>query len=139
MALITPTCMQCRVMATAPFQWLLVVFLAFVLFAADVVELTSAPNSIDGYIDAVLLAAMVIFAFEAAVNATCRQQPSILTLCMDVVLVVSISADLSWIRAAFIDRGHGNHSVPIATIAASQAGKMTRLLHSLRVFHTVKV
>lgn len=128
-----------RLLGTPFFRWMLVVFLAYVLFAADVVAVTSAPNSVDRYIDGFLLVAMAIFAFEAAVSATCRQHPSMFTLFMDVVLVVFIAADLSWVRATWVDSAHGSHSVTMATIAASRAGKMTRLLYSLRVLHTLKV
>ena len=118
---------------------MLIALLTFVLFAPDIVALVSASSATDKCIDGVLLVAMAVFSLETFFNTVCRRHPGILTSFMDTVLIVLIAADLSWVQQHWINYNNGNHSLSTATVVASRAGKMTRLLHAQHFVRTTKV
>jgi len=60
------------------FQWTQALALVFVLFGPDIVVMTSAPNSIDPAINALLILSMAIFAIDFVLSVACR--PKISTL-----------------------------------------------------------
>lgn len=75
------TC-SCRFLDGNFFQWTQALALIFVLFGPDVVVMTSAPNSIDPVINALLFLSMAIFTVDLILSLACRPKFSLLEVCL---------------------------------------------------------
>lgn len=74
--------LSCRFLDGNFSQWTQALALIFVLFGPDVVVMTSAPNSIDPVINALLFLSMAIFTVDLILSLACRPRFSLLEVCL---------------------------------------------------------
>lgn len=112
------------------------VLIFFSLFAVNAVHACNAPNSVDPYINAVLILCLVVFTAEIVITILCRPKPPWFLLSLDVIATATIVLDLSWVAASIgFDEGSSSTATKAAIISARLARiiRLVRLLRLLRI------
>jgi len=111
------------------------VSLIFVLFAVDVVAITSLPNSVDNEVDALLLVFLVLYTVELILNSIAREGYFLsFFFFMDFVGTVSIVADISFLSDKLLPGTNQGTTLRASRAArvGSRTGRMTRVLKVIR-------
>ena len=110
-----------------PYQVVLLLFILYSLFAQDIVSILSAPDSVDPYINAFLIAAIALFAVEIGLGCACRPKLNYLALVLDVVATASIVVDITWFSSAVGLERTGQ------TNTAARAVRILRLVRAIDI------
>jgi hypothetical protein len=122
---------------SVPFQLFSLALIFFSLFAANIVQLCNAPNSVDPYINAALILCIAVFSLEILLTAACRPHPPWFLLALDIIATGTIVLDLSWVaEAAGFTTGDGNMTSDAAVISA-RAARIVRLVRLLRLLRII--
>lgn len=127
----------CRYMDARLGQGIILAILLFVLFGTDTVILVSAPDSVTPVIDGLLIGSIGVFAVEFLLNILCRPRLKYLVLAMDLISMLSILVEISWIQNV-VSSNDGSSGVSRATLTSSRAARMTRLLRIINVTRAIK-
>ena len=130
-------------MDSLPYQLVILVFVFYVLYAVDVANYLSAPNSVDAVVNAFLIVAMVAFSLDIGLTLFVKPRGAVAWagLAVDVLATAAVLVDITWVadaaRISASPTTSTGSAVTMNTQISTQAARILRLIRVVRIIRVV--